>query len=79
LAAFALLDNLARRPEYRGRNILGGDGYRTDASFNSSNLDRWNQSRSSGENRYSSFSNRGFYGGDRFGGGGGFRRFGGRF
>jgi hypothetical protein len=51
----------------------------TDSSFNSSNLDRWSQSRSWGENWYSSFSNRGYYGGNRFGGGGGFRRFGGRF
>ena len=56
----------------------GSGWHDTESSFNTSNLDRWSQSRSWGENRYSSFSNRGFYGGDRFGGGGGFRRFGGR-
>jgi len=47
-------------------------GWQTMGSSYNSDLDRYSQSRSYGENRYNSFSNRGFYGG---GGGGSFARF----
>jgi len=47
-----------------------GSGWQsTDSSFDSSDLDRESQARSWGDDRYSSFSSRGYYGGDGFSGG----------
>lgn len=51
-----------------------GNGWQ-NMNTSSSDLDRFSQARSSGESRYNSFSNRGFFGGGG-GGGGSFHRFG---
>jgi hypothetical protein len=47
-------------------------GWQSTGSSYDSSLDRYNQARSYGDDRYNSFSNRGYYGG---GGGGSFRTF----
>jgi hypothetical protein len=73
----------------------GGGWQSADSSFDQSYLDRESQARSWGADRYSSFADRGFFGGGGFGGGyrgggfggwggggfggGQFRRFGGRW
>jgi len=61
----------------------GGGWHNTDSSFNSSYVNQESQARSWGDNRYSSFDNRGFFGGGGFNGtyrGGGFGGWsGGRF
>ncbi len=87
--------NVYRNTGSGWQKSTGGGWQSADSSFDSSDLDRWDQARSWGDDRYSSFANRGFFGGGGFGGGfrgggfgggwggggfgGGFHRFGGRW